>query len=81
MRGIQAATLQEIKEIRKGILLAQHKHKVETFKQKHENDPYEFINDWLEIQEQLEKLITGGERLSGLTKRAYKHTMDNLEAD
>jgi hypothetical protein len=79
--GIQAATLQEIKEIRKGILLAQHDHMVEAFRQKHENEPYEFVHDWLEIQEQTEKLITGGAVLSGLTMKAYWRTMDTLKGE
>jgi len=52
---------------------------VESFRLKHENEPYEFINDWLSIQEQTEKLITGGEALSGLTKRAYRRTKDTLK--
>ena len=81
MAGIQSASLQEIREIRKGILLAQHDHMVESFKRKHENEPYEFISDWLEIQEATEKLITGGAVLSGLTMHAYWRTMDTLKAD
>lgn len=76
MKGIQAATLQEIKQIRKGILLAQHDRMVAAFKQKHANESYAFIDDWLDIQEQTKKLITGGDRLSGLTKQAYKRTME-----
>jgi hypothetical protein len=48
---------------------------VQSFKAKHENEPYEFISDWIEIQEQTEKLITGGAALSGLTLKAYKRTM------
>lgn len=54
---------------------------VESFKRKHENEPYEFISDWLEIQEATEKLITGGAVLSGLTMHAYWRTMDTLKAD
>jgi hypothetical protein len=52
---------------------------VESFKAKHENEPYEFIHGWLEIQEHAEKLITGGEVLSGLTMKAYWRTKDALK--
>jgi orotate phosphoribosyltransferase-like protein len=54
---------------------------VEAFKVKHENEPYEFVHDWLEIQEQTERLITGGEVLSGLTMKAYWHTMATLKGE
>jgi len=54
---------------------------VKEFKIKHENEPYEFIQEWIAIHEQTEKLITGGEALTGLTMKTYWHTMSTLEGE
>lgn len=71
----------QMKEIRRGILLALHDAKVVSIRIKYEDDPSGIVNDWMDVYEAAERLIMGEFGLTNLTMKAYNRTMANIPID
>lgn len=70
-----------MKEIRRGILLAKHDHKMILFEQKHRDADDPIIDDLREVYEATEKIIIGSGEYTALTVEAYGRTMDSLRGE
>ena len=71
-------SLLQMKEIRRGILLAKHDYQLLSFEARHKDTDESIINDIVEVYESTEKLILGHADITDLTVEAYCRTLDGL---
>lgn len=76
-------SLNQMKEVRRGILLAKHDYQLLAFETKHQTVEQDepLIQEMLEVYASTEKLIMGQAPLTDLTVEAYCRTMDKLRGD
>lgn len=69
---------QQMKEIRKGILLAKNDYKATSFRIRHECSDVGFVDDWLDVYRATEDALIGDRPISALTELAYSRTIRTL---
>lgn len=74
-------SLSQMKEVRRGILLAKHDYQLLQFEANHKDVHDPIVGEIYEVYVSTEKLIMGDHPMTDLTVEAYCRTMDKLRGD